>query len=183
MPRRGVEFLAGEFYHVYNRGVESRPIFHEAGNYVYFTRLLFAKAHAHDVAVIAYCLMPNHFHLLARPERAGSLGNCISGVCGSYAQALNRKRQRSGALFQGRYRAVHVDRDEYLLHLARYIHLNPVAAGLVSRPADWPYSNYTNVSEDGLLIGGILPDADAYRRFVEVPGRSELPGSLKLPGS
>jgi len=183
MPRRGVEFLAGEFYHVYNRGVDSRPIFHETGNYLYFTRLLFAKAHAHDVAVIAYCLMPNHFHLLARPGQGCFLGNCVSGVCGSYAQALNRQRQRSGALSQGRYQAIHVDRDEYLAHLARYIHLNPVAAGLVARPGDWPYSNYASISEDGVLIGGILPDADAYRRFVEAPRPSKLPGSLKLAGS
>ena len=86
-------------------------------------------------------------------------------------------------MFQGRYQAIHVDRDEYLAHLARYIHLNPVAAGLVSRPGDWPYSNYASVSEDGVLIGGILPDADAYRRFAEAPQPIELPASLKLAGS
>ena len=183
MPRREVRFLAGGFYHIYNRGIERRSIFHETENYHYFTRLLNAKAARHDVEVIAYCLMPNHFHLLVRPRRDHTLGRFMTGLCGSYAQALNARRQRQGALFQGRYRAVRVDRDEYLGHLARYIHLNPVAAGLVSRPGDWPYSNSASVSEDGVLLGGILPEADAYRRFVEAPQPSKLPGSLELPGS
>ena len=70
-----------------------------------------------------------------------------------------------------------------LAHLARYIHLNPVAASLVAGPQDWPHSNYARMSEDGLLIGGIFPDVRAYRRFVQAPVAMELPGSLKLPGS
>jgi REP element-mobilizing transposase RayT len=183
MPRRGGGFHAGEFYHLYNRGVDRAAIFHEAENYLYFARLLIAKAERLDVVLVAYCLMPNHFHLLARPGRDDTIGRFMTGVCGSYAQALNAQRRRSGALFQGRYRAIHVDRDEYLAHLARYVHLNPVAAGLVSRPQDWPHFNYIDLREDGVLVGGIFADASAYHRFVEAPQTSELPASLKLAGS
>jgi REP element-mobilizing transposase RayT len=183
MPRRVVGFHAGEIYHVCNRGVDRQPIFHTAENYRYFARLLQGKALRHSVTIIAYCLMPNHFHLLLRPGLDDSLVRFMTGVCGSYAQALNAQQGRTGALFQGRFRAVRVDQDAYLSHVARYIHLNPVAAGLVPRPQEWPHSNYTEISPDGLLIGGVFPDGPTYRRFVEATQTMELPGSLKLPGS
>jgi len=183
MPRRGIELRAGRFFHICNRGVGRRPIFYEPENYLYVIRLLRTKAEKHRVGILAYCLMPNHFHLLARSGQDEGLGRYISGVCGSYAQALNARRSRSGALFQGRCQAVPVDWDEYLAHLSRYIHLNPVEAGLVARPGDWPYSNYAHVSMDGVLIGGIIGNPASYRHFVESPQVLELPGSLKLPGS
>ena len=190
MPRRGVEFLIGEFYHLYDRGVDRGPIFHGPENYRYFLGLLHNKARRHEIELAVYCLMPNHFHLLVRPGREDSVSPFLAGVCGSYAQALNARRERVGALFQGRYRAEHVDRDAYLMHLARYIHINPVAAGLVVRPQDWPYSNYRDTiagrqafAADGPLFGGLFPTGRAYRDFVERPQTVELPGSFKLPGS
>ena len=183
MAIRRTPFLAGEFYHLYNRGIERRPIFHRKQNYLYFVRLLKEKADRHAVQVIAYCLMPNHYHLLVRPCLDHRVSHFINGLLGSYVQALNAQQGRFGPLFQGRFRSVHVNRDAYLAHLARYIHLNPVAASLVVRPRDWPHSNYAVMSEDGVLIGGIFPDVRAYRRFVEAPQPFELPASLKLAGS
>jgi len=153
MPRRGVEFLIGEFYHLYDRGVDRGPIFHGPENYRYFLGLLHNKARRHEIELAVHCLMPNHFHLLVRPHREDSVSRFLAGVCGSYAQALNARRERVGALFQGRYRAEHVDRDAYLMHLARP------------------------------LFGGLFPTGRAYRDFVERPQTVELPGSLKLPGS
>ncbi len=183
MPGRRTTFLAGEFFHLYNRGIDRGAIFFSDDNYRYFMRLLMEKAERHAVEVVAFCLMPNHYHVLIRPGVDNTVSPFINSLLGSYVQGLNAARHRVGPLFQGRYKSVHVDRDEYLAHLARYIHLNPVAAGLASRPGDWPYSKYASVSEDGVLIGGILPDADAYRRFVEAPQPIELPASLKLAGS
>ena len=183
MPRRRTPFLADAFYHIYNRGIDRRPIFHREQNYLYFARLLREKADRHAVQVVAYCLMPNHYHFLLRPWRDGVVSPFLNALLGSYVQALNAQQGRLGPLFQGRFRSIHVDRDEYLGHLARYIHLNPVAAGLVMRPQDWPHSNYTRLVEDGTLIGGIFATARAHHDFVEEPQPFELPASLKLAGS
>lgn len=190
MPRRRIVFHAGEYYHVLNRGVADQPIFFRPQNYHYFIRLLLRKARQHAVALAAYCLMPSHFHLLIRPANDGGVAPFLAGVCGSYAQAINAQRCRAGALFQGRFRATHVDRDAYLRHVARYVHLNPVAAGLALRPQDWPYSNYRAIisgnqafCSDEPLFGGLFETPLAYRRFVEALALEELPGSLKLPGS
>jgi REP element-mobilizing transposase RayT len=183
MPRRGIAFLAGEYYHLYNRGVDRQAVFFTEENFKHGVRLLADKAARHDVCVIAYCLMPNHYHLLVSPRQDHTVSAFVNGLFGAYVQAVNAQRDRVGPLFQGPFRAVRVDRDAYLAHLARYIHLNPVAAGLVVRPQHWPYSNYNQLGADGVLIGGIFANATAYRRFVEEPNFSELPGSLKLPGS
>ena len=98
----------------------------------------------------------------------------MQSLFSSYSQAVNRQQDRQGPLFQGRYRAIWVDKEEYLVHLARYIHLNPVAAGLVATPQGWPYSNYLDVigQRAGTLKGTTLvPErfltGDAYRQFVE----------------
>ena len=183
MPNRQTTFLAGEFYHLYNRGLDGRPAFLREQNYRYFLRQLWQKSDRHAVQVIAYCLMPNHYHLLVCPRQDHCVSRFINGLLGSYVQALNAQEKRLGPLFQGRFRSVHVGRDAYLAHLARYIHFNPVAAGLAMRPQDWPFSNYDEMAEDGVLIGGIFADVGAYRRFVEAPHAFELPASLKLAGS
>ena len=190
MPRRTIGFCAGEHYHIYNRGVDRQPIFFCEENYLYFVRLLKQKAARNAIQVLAYCLMPNHFHLLVRPESDNAVTAFLTSVCGSYVQALNVQRCRVGALFQGRFRAVHVNRDAYLAQLARYIHLNPVATGLVVKPQDWPYSDYRDIVEgrqgpptEPGLFAGLFPSSSAYQRFVEAPQSLELPGNLKLPGS
>jgi len=190
VPRRDLGFYAGEYYHLYNRGVDRQPVFFHEENYLYFMRLLKQKAARTAIQIIAYCLMPNHFHLLVLPEHDNAVAALLTGVCGSYAQALNGQRGRTGALFQGRFRAVHVDRDAYLAQVARYIHMNPVAAGLVVKPQDWPYSDYRDIVEGGYgpstdngLLAGLFPGSNAYQRFVEGKDDLQLPGSLKLPGS
>src|SRR3990172_8733730 len=163
MPGRRTTFLAGGFHHLYNRGVDRGAIFFSDDNYRYFMRLLMEKAERYAVRMGAFCLMPNHYHLLIRPGFDNNVSRFINGLLGSYVQGLDAERHRVGPLFQGRTKSVHVDRDEYLAHLARYIHLNPVAAGLVARPQDWPHSNYTDVLEDGALIGGGFVHGGGHR--------------------
>jgi len=123
--------------------------------------------------VIAYCLMPNHYHFLLRPEEDGVLSRFIQRLFNSYTQAFNKQHGRSGTLFEGRAKSVLVDTDEYILHLCCYIHLNPVKAGLVGHPAAWSYSNYLEWVErrDGTLVDrafvrAYFPAATDYESFV-----------------
>jgi len=94
------------------------------------------------ISIIAYCLMPNHYHFLLRQDGPFSISDFMQAVFNSYTKAFNKAYHRSGTLFEGRFKAVHVDRDSYLLHLCRYIHRNPLDSGLVTQLEDWPYSNY-----------------------------------------
>jgi len=86
--------------------------------------------------VVAYCLMPTHYHLLVLLKEA-ELSHRMQLFSISYTKAMNARYDRVGALFQGAFQAKHVNRNDYLVHLSRYIHLNPVLAGLVERPEDW----------------------------------------------
>ena len=89
----------------------------------------------------AWCLMNNHYHLLVETPD-GNLSKGMRQLNGVYTQASNRRNQRVGHLFQGRFKAIMVDSDSYLLELARYVVLNPVRAGIAKKPADWPWSSY-----------------------------------------
>ena len=92
--------------------------------------------------MIAYCLMPNHYHFLLRQETEVPLSKFISLLFNAYVQPVNRQQGRRGTLFERRFKHVWVDLEEYLVHLYRDIHLNPWKAKLVSQLEDWPYSNY-----------------------------------------
>jgi REP element-mobilizing transposase RayT len=147
MPRRDVEFRADEFYHVYNRGANRQQVFFERENYGFFLKKLreFVVGSSPAAEIVAYYLMPNHYHLLVKlhdetfSKRMQSLGQ-------SYVNSINKRCSRVGPLFQGRFRAKHVDREAYLLHLTRYVHLNPVVAGLVKQPRDWDFRAIWNTS-------------------------------------
>ena len=146
---RKVSFVQGEFYHVYNRGVEKRTLF--LGNYDYnrfifllhvlntnenlkirdllreksFEELLKIKNEDPIVAIGAYCLMPNHFHLLLTPLVDGGISKFMLKLQTAYSMYFNIKNKRSGAFFQGAFKSQHLDTDEYLRYIYSYIHLNP----------------------------------------------------------
>ncbi|HHH41248.1 MAG TPA: transposase, partial [Chloroflexi bacterium] len=191
MPRRTTPLLAGEYYHLYNRGHNRQPIFFERENYLFFLRrvreYLRGESQTSEVwgepevrptsevwtSIVAYCLMPNHFHLLVCPHD-DQLSRRLQRFSISYTKAMNNRYERTGALFQGQFQAVHVDRNDYLLHLSRYIHLNPVAAGLVARPEDWEFSSYREYVNlrrgtlpDPAIVLSQFPTPAAYRAFVE----------------
>jgi REP element-mobilizing transposase RayT len=188
MPRRSIRFVAGHYYHVYNRGVARQPIFREEENYRFLLRLVKRYVEELEIAVIAYCLMPNHYHFLLRQDAQKPAGLLAQRVFNSYTKAFNRRYQRTGTLFEGRYQAIWVDRTEYLFHLCRYIHANPVKAGLVRKVEEWPYSNFAEWVgiRDGALVDRefvreCFPRAVLYRRFVleYLGGRDGLPVGIE----
>ena len=174
MPQRGEVFAEGEYYHIYNRGVDHRPIFFTPANYVYCLQLVKRYLPQHAMALIAYCLMPNHDHFLLRQDSDVPLSKFIGELFNAYTQAFNKQQARNGSLFEGRFRHKRVECDEYLIHLCRYIHLNPVQAQLVEQPEDWPYSNYADwiglrsgVLKDQDFIQSHFLSGEAYRQFVD----------------
>ena len=141
MPLRNNTFDQGELYHILNRGANKATIFSNSGNYDYLIRLVEKYSERFGIGVVCYCLMPNHYHFLLQQTTDQSLSAFINTVFNAYVQAYNRQRHRTGTLFEGRFRHVHVDRQEYLLTLISYIHLNPVAAFLTSEPEAWEFSD------------------------------------------
>lgn len=141
MPHGVSELESRPMFHVYNRGVARARIFPRTGFYTFFLLRLRRYFQQPGAALLAYCLMPNHFHLVLEVEQ-GDLPKGMHGLQMSYAKAVNQELGRVGPLFQGTYHARAVDTDEQLLHLTRYLHLNPVRAGLVKQPDQWPYSSY-----------------------------------------
>ncbi len=126
---------AGYYYHVYNRGCNRERLFVNDENYLFLLKRAKSYLSEYPLSVIAYCLMPNHYHFLCRPEEDDSLSRYIQRLFNSYTQAFNKQQGRSGTLFEGRYKSILVDTDEYVIHLCRYIHVNPVRAGLVRDPS------------------------------------------------
>ncbi len=172
MPRRSRQLISGRYYHLYNRGHNHGAIFFERRNYGYFLRLFRHFVATETVVVTAYCLMPNHYHFLIF-LRGPDLSRAMQRFTLSYTNGINRRYGRSGSLFQGRFQAKWVDGDQYLSHLTRYIHLNPVKAGLVQRPEDWEFSSYQDyvglrrgtLPQPGLVFEQV-GDGDLYRHFV-----------------
>ncbi|MCI0576758.1 MAG: transposase [Chloroflexi bacterium] len=187
MPRRKNPFTTGQFYHIYNRGTGRERIFFNAGNYEYCLRLVKKYCAKYDIAVIAYCLMPNHYHFLLRQDGEVPVTKFIGVLFNAYSQALNNQQERTGTLFEGRFKDVHVDREPYLLHLCRYIHGNPVKAGLVTTLEEWPYSNYHEWIKarpgslvDHEFIDAYFPNRQEYTTFIldYLHGLDQLPDGI-----
>jgi len=185
MPHRRIPFRSNHFYHIYNRGINQDLIFFSPDNYHYFQRLLRRNIRRYNIAVVAYCLLPNHYHLLLRPRKDNNLSQFMNSLFGSYTQAVNKQQGRLGPLFQGRFHAILVDKEEYLIHLARYIHLNPVISELSNAAHEWPFSNYVDVVahrggdfKDTTLVPERFSSGEEYQKFVEDHSydRSEIEG-------
>jgi REP element-mobilizing transposase RayT len=132
----------GAFYHVINRGNAGEDVFKSLRDREKFLEYLETAASRFSIRIHTFCLMTNHYHLLVETPEA-NLSRAIQWINVSYAVYFNIKRERHGHLFQGRFKAVLVDADEYLKQLSRYIHLNPVRAKMVESASDYPWSSYS----------------------------------------
>jgi len=135
-----VEF-ADALYHVTARGDRREPIFEDDEDRKALLDVLGSTLERFDAGCLAYCLMPNHYHFVLQTRRA-NLSRLMRQVNGVYTQRCNRRHGKVGHLFQGRFKAIVVDRDAYLLEVCRYVDLNPVRARLARRPQDWVWSSY-----------------------------------------
>lgn len=134
--------LPGYAHHVIQRGNNRLPIFATMADYRHLLKLLHENAKRFDVAIHAYVLMSNHFHLLATPQTDTSLPQLMQALGRSYVRYFNDLQGRSGTLWEGRYRSTLIQTDRYLLTCMAYIDLNPVRAGLVTDAKDYPWSSY-----------------------------------------
>lgn len=160
MPYREITFSPGEYYHIYCRGNEKRNIFLDHSDYERFlTRMKEYKA-KHYISIICYCLMPNHFHLLIRQNTKKSLSTFMHRLTVSYSMYFNKRYNRVGHLFQGNFKAKIITKNEYLLHLSRYIHLNPLE--IVNSISElevysWSsYREYLNKNKEEICEKGII---------------------------
>ena len=135
-----IEF-EGAWYHVMNRGAAHQQVFGSDVQRERFIELLGDLSDRFGIETHAYCLMGNHYHLLLHTP-LGNLGRGMRHLNGVYTQYFNRYQDRDGPLFRGRYKAILVDADAYLLHLSSYIHRNPLEAGMVARVDDFRWSSY-----------------------------------------
>ena len=136
--------LAGYPHHVIQRGNNRQVIFVDRQDFETMLALLAENAQKFAVAIHAYVLMDNHFHLLATPATADALPLMMQAVGRSYVRYFNQRHGRSGTLWEGRYRSTLIETERYLLACMVYIVLNPVRAGMVALPAAWPWSSHAH---------------------------------------
>lgn len=132
----------GAFYHVINRGNSQEKLYNSPRDYKKFLQYLEKAAERFAVIVHTYCLMDNHYHLLLETAEP-NLSVTMQWLNVSYATYFNRKHNRNGHLFQGRFKAILIDAEAYLKHLSRYIHLNPVRAKIIDKPEQYRWSSYS----------------------------------------
>ena len=193
MPTRIEPLVNGEYYHILNRGVAKMPIFTTNRDYIRFIETFryyidgnvdvgYSKSTREEknamprkpiIEIVCYCVMPNHFHFLVKQNEDGGIRNFIRKTTNSYAKYFNIKRKRKGPLFEGKFKAVRIESNEQLLHLTRYIHLNPLI-GYVTKDLSlhrWSsYPEYLGLSESQVCSKDIILDQfdspKSYEKFV-----------------
>lgn len=154
-------------HHIVQFGADRQHIFRGADDFLVFLNWLRDAAKQYKVAVHAYALLPDHLHILATPSDAEGLARMVQWVGRHYVPYFNRKYERSGTLWQGRFKATVVDAATYLMTCTRYIELNPVRAGLVSNPADYAWSSYAH--HIGAKPDPLITDHPAYWALGNTP--------------
>jgi len=179
MPRRLIPFDPGGYYHLYNRGVNRGAIYFNDKNYRFF--LFNMERYILPIMdLVAYCLMPTHYHLLIAVKETSEVpatsevSKAMMKLSVSYTKAMNHAYDRVGPLFQGAFQAKHVDSDAYLWKIVSYIHLNPVQSGLTETPDEWLYSSYYAYQD-------LWPDdPDKLKSLNYLRGLYDL-GGLRIP--
>lgn len=205
MPGRQIPLVTDEIYHIVNRGIASQPIFTNQKDYLralnaifyyqnqnpfprysFFLRLPseqkteilkhLKRKNEFLVEIITFCLMPNHLHLLLKQLKENGISNFMSNVSNSYTRYFNTKQKRIGPLLQGKFKAIRVETDEQLLHLSRYIHLNPYSAFIVKdliNLENYPHSSLPEYLNPQIsshcnkeMVLGHFKNISAYKKFI-----------------
>lgn len=194
MPIRTTPLVNGEYYHIFNRGVAQMPIFNNAFDFKRFikTTLYYQLSgpkprfsiftptttklnlNKKIVNIVCYCLMPNHFHFIVQQNEEGGVSEFISKLTNSYTKYINIKYNRTGHLFQGQFKAVHIETNEQFIHVSRYIHLNPLVGYITTDLTKYPWSSYleyigllnTNICSKDIILGQ-FESREAYKQFVQ----------------
>jgi REP element-mobilizing transposase RayT len=181
--------IPGGIYHIMSRGNAKAPVFTDDSDYIKFIDILAKSVAIHQWLCHAYCLMSNHYHLLIETPEA-NLSSGMHLLNGMYTQAFNKKHSRTGHVFEGRFKSIIVEKESYLLELARYILRNPVRAGVVESPEMYQWSSYNALAgriptpgflhTDGIIsfFGSLRHDAlNACIDFVNNP--SDPPSAIR----
>lgn len=174
-------YAQGTIYHIYNRGNGKKDIFLEDADYKFYLNRLGIYLKKHTVSLLCYVLMPNHIHLVARQETPVPIHKFISSLHTSYSMYFNKKYNQTGHLFQDRFKQIIVESDEQFVHLTRYIHQNPLHAGLTKSLGSYFWSSYheflRNIPQplcNKELIAGLLTKnnelfSTTYAKFCQSP--------------
>lgn len=169
------EFAEDQHYHLFNRGIQKTKIFLDDQDYqifLYYVKVYLAdpkilinkypqlpirlqgKNLNHVLNLIAYCFMPNHFHFLLKQSTKDAVSRFMKQLLNAYTFYFNEKYARTGPLFEGRYKAVRISSEELLLHITRYIHLNPVVSGLTNKSESYRWSSHKDymTNLDGEIV-------------------------------
>jgi putative transposase len=168
MPRAARLVIPDVALHLVQRGVDRGDCFFSDAHYRDYLRLLAGYANEYGCSVHAYCLMTNHVHLLLTPHARGACARLMKQVNQCYVQRLNKSSGRTGTLWEGRFRSALVDSEIYALTCYRYIELNPVRAGMVAHPRDYPWSSYRGNAEG--TADPILSPHATYLSLNDYPG-------------
>ncbi len=167
MPRAARKLSSTGVYHVIFRGINRQQIFEDEEDCIRFMNTLLKYQQECEYIVYGYCLMGNHIHLLLKEGRK-SLSEALKRVAGSYVRWYNSKYQRTGHLFQDRFKSEAVENDGYLLTVLRYIHMNPVKAGLCKDPGAYKYSSYCEyLGESGIVDPQLILSMISLEQYVE----------------
>ncbi len=159
MSRTARAVRAGICYHVFTRGNSRQTVFHDASDFQLLTGLLRLACTRRPIGLLGWCLMPNHFHLVLRPENDGDLGRWMHWLMTSHVRYHQRRYATIGRIWQGRYKAFPIQEDVHFLSVLRYVERNPVRARLVEDASHWPWSSASaRQHETGgpLVVGGTL---------------------------
>lgn len=188
------EFEEESYYHAFSRGIEKKKVFLDLQDYKMFLHYLKiyledpknlliqypqlpirlqAKNLKNQITLIAYCLMPNHFHLLMKQSTKDAISKLMKQLLNAYTFYFNKKYQRTGAIFEGRYKAARITSDNLLLHVTRYIHLNPVVVNLADKPENYKWSSHKDYLDknptitNSKIILSYFPTISDYQKFIQ----------------
>ncbi len=181
MSLRKVKFVKGEYYHIYNRGNSKKEIFHDKYDYFQFIKLMFICNNVNNIRIFnevryglnvfdkdiekivsigAYCIMPNHFHILITEKTEGGISKFVQKLSTAYVMYYNKKYGHTGGLFEGKFKSVHMINDIQIKYLFSYIHLNPIK--LIQK--DWRKKGIKDIQKALKYLGEY--DYSSYKDFL-----------------